>query len=80
MSELLLSEISELKEQLRIEKTRYSKLMDLIRRVRGHQIEYFRYRSRDILDKSKHLEKVLDAILKEEVKKKESGQKGLFGQ
>lgn len=58
--------------------TKYDRLIDLVRRMRGRQKDYFKYRARPDLDASKNLERQVDNLLKSEVEKKESKQQELF--
>lgn len=57
---------------------KYDRLLDLARKARGHQKEYFKYRASSDLEKSKYWERQLDQFIKDEVKAKESKQKELF--
>jgi hypothetical protein len=57
---------------------KYDHLLNTIRKMRGHQKEYFRYRARSDLDLSKRAEREVDKIIAEEVKNKKSQQKELF--
>ncbi len=57
---------------------KYDKLLDLVRRVRGRQREYEKYRASSDLKTARLLERKLDEFLKEEVKAIESKQGGLF--
>ena len=57
---------------------KYDRLLDLARKVRGHQKEYFKYRASSDLEKSKHWERQLDQFIKEEVTTKTSNQRELF--
>lgn len=57
---------------------RHEKLVDKVRRMRGYQKEYFKYRTRQDLELSKRFEREVDQILREEVSIKESKQKEIF--
>lgn len=57
---------------------KYDRLLDLTRKVRGHQKEYFKYRASSDLEKSKHWERQLDQFLKQEVTAKATNQQELF--
>jgi hypothetical protein len=54
--------------------TKYDKLFDKVRQMRGYQKEYFKYRASSDLEKSKRFEREVDQIIKDEVQKKESKQ------
>lgn len=57
---------------------KYDRLVELVRKTRGHQKEYFKYRASSDLKKAKQWENALDAFIDEEVKTRESKQKELF--
>lgn len=57
---------------------RHNKLVDQVRRMRGYQKEFFKYRSRDDLKKAKQWEKEVDKRLEEEVEISKNKQKELF--
>ena len=57
---------------------KYDRLLDLARKVRGHQKEYFKYRSSETLKRCKIFEQQLDALLKDEVAEIKSNQQELF--
>lgn len=59
-------------------KVRYLNLVDKVRRMRGHQKQYFRYRASDDLRRAKAWEREVDKIIAEEVKTQRSNQKELF--
>ena len=58
--------------------TKYDRLLDKTRQVRGIQREYFKYRLGKDLDRARRLERELDQMIAEEVKTKESKQKEIF--
>lgn len=57
---------------------RYNRLVDAVRKMRGCQKEYFKYRAKTDLEKSKHWERQVDAIVGDHVRQQESKQKELF--
>lgn len=57
---------------------KYDQLLDKVRQMRGAQREYFKYRAKVDLERSKKLEREVDQIVDEAVKLKKSGQKELF--
>lgn len=57
---------------------RFDRLLDLVRKTRGHQKEYFKYRGSADLKRARQWESALDAFIDEEVKSRESKQKELF--
>lgn len=57
---------------------KYDRLVDKVRRMRGYQKEYFKYRARADLDRAKILERDVDKIIAEEVAAIKSNQKTLF--
>lgn len=57
---------------------KYDQLLDKVRRMRGHQKEYFTYRSGSALKMAKHWEREVDKLIEEEVKRKKSGQQDLL--
>lgn len=57
---------------------KYDRLVDKVRRMRGVQKEYVKYRTRQDWDLSKRLEREVDALISEEVKQQKSKQQGLF--
>lgn len=71
MSDLTVDKLQQLQK-------RYDKLLDLARKTRGLQKEYFKYRASSDLEKAKHWEKQLDSFIKDELKSKDSQQKEMF--
>lgn len=59
---------------------KFDRLLDLARKVRGHQKDYFRYRASSDLEKSKHWERQLDQFIKDEVAERDKKQRDLFEQ
>lgn len=57
---------------------KYRLLLDKVRRMRGVQKEYFRYRCSEDLKRARRLEREVDQIIQEEVKIKQSGIQELF--
>lgn len=57
---------------------KYLRLVDKVRKMRGRQIEYFKYRAKTDLDAAKRFEREVDALIMEEVNKQKSGQQDLF--
>lgn len=57
---------------------KYDHLIDLVRKVRGSQKEFFKYRARVDLEKSRYHERRLDSFINDEVKKQKSKQQDLF--
>lgn len=57
---------------------KYDRLVDRVRRMRGLQREYFKYRVGEDLKKAKVLEREVDHLLDEEVKNKKSNQQEIF--
>ena len=57
---------------------KYDRLVDRVRRMRGLQKEYFKYRASDDLKKAKTLEREVDQIIEEEVKTQKSNQQEIF--
>lgn len=58
--------------------TKYNRLIDLLRKMRGAQKEYFKYRARTDLDAAKKYEREVDHIIIEEVKNLKSNQTEMF--
>lgn len=58
--------------------TKYEHLVKLATRMRYHQEQFKRYRATDDRDRAKQLERQVDNILREENKKRKSGQKEIF--
>lgn len=57
---------------------KYDQLLDKVRQMRGAQKEYFKYRAKVDLDRSKRLEREVDHLIDEAVKVKKSGQTEMF--
>jgi hypothetical protein len=59
---------------------KYLHMVDVVRRMRGWQRErdHVRYLPRDDHARMKHLEREVDKIIKEEMKRQKSNQKELF--
>lgn len=57
---------------------KYLHLLDLVRRMRGVQKDYFRYRASEDLKRARRLEREVDQLIEMEVKKLKSLQKQLF--
>lgn len=71
MSDATIDKLQELQKK-------FDRLLDLARKTRGLQKEYFKYRASSDLEKAKHWEKALDQYIKDELKSKESQQKEMF--
>lgn len=57
---------------------KYDRLVDKVRQMRGAQKEYFKYRAKVDLERSKRLEREVDQLITEEVNKIKSGQQEMF--
>lgn len=57
---------------------KHDRLVNYVRRMRGHQKEWFRYHTRDDLDRARKLEREVDKLIDAEVKEMKSGQRSLF--
>ena len=57
---------------------KYDRLLDKVRRMRGLQREYFKYRVGEDLKRAKAMEREVDQIIDEEVKAKKSNQPEIF--
>lgn len=57
---------------------KYNRLLELIVKVRHHQIRWFKFKTSVDLDKARYYERLLDKQLKEEIKQNESLQTELF--
>ncbi len=57
---------------------RHNKLVDLLRKMRGAQREYFKYRATTDLQAAKRYEHEVDKMINEEVKAQKSNQRELF--
>jgi hypothetical protein len=65
-------------EQQEYLQKKHEVLVDAVRRMRGHQREYFKYHSSQDLNAAKQWERKVDALLKEEVDQQKQQQKSLF--
>lgn len=65
-------------EQIKYLISRHDTLVEKVRRMRGYQKEYFKYRTRQDLELSKRFEREVDKLLNEEVEIKKSNQKEIF--
>lgn len=59
-------------------KARYDHLLDKVRRLRGYQKEYFKYRASRDLQLAKRFEREVDDMIKTEVEIQKSKQKEFF--
>lgn len=57
---------------------KYDRLFELVRKMRGRQKEFFKYRASVDLQESRRLERQVDTLIADEVKRKQSQQKELF--
>ena len=57
---------------------RYDRLINKVRQMRGLQREYARWRAKVDWEKSRRLEREVDALIEEEVKRMKSNQKEMF--
>lgn len=57
---------------------KYNRLIDKVRRMRGHQKEWFRYHAKVDLDASKRFAREVDQLIDQEVKQQKSGQTEMF--
>lgn len=57
---------------------KYDRLFEKVRRMRGMQREWFKYRVGDDLKRAKVLEREVDQLIDEEVKLKKSNQPEIF--
>ncbi len=57
---------------------KYEHLVDRVRVMRGCQREYFKYRAKVDLERSKRLEREVDGLIEEEVKRQKSKQQEIF--
>ncbi|MFB6453744.1 hypothetical protein ACE38W_00610 [Chitinophaga sp. Hz27] len=64
--------------ELDILKKKFSRLLELTRKTRGHQKEYFKYRAKSDLEKAKIWERQLDQFIKDEVIIMQNKQQDLF--
>ncbi len=53
---------------------KHARFLDKVRQMRGVQKDYFKFRMRSYLERSKRLEREVDAMINEEVKAMKSGQ------
>lgn len=65
-------------EQIKHLVARHDKIVDVARRMRAYQKEYFKYRTKQDLELSKRFERELDKLISEEVKVKKSKQGEVF--
>lgn len=66
------------KEQMDLLQLRHNRLVDKVRKMRGYQKEYFKYRIGSDLKVAKKFEREVDFIIKEEVERQKANQKELF--
>ncbi|MGC4244538.1 MAG: hypothetical protein QM686_20385 [Herbaspirillum sp.] len=57
---------------------KYDRLLEAVRKMRGHQKEYFKYRAKSDLEKSRYHERQVDQLIKEELEERKSLQSKLF--
>lgn len=57
---------------------KYDQLIEKVRRMRGHQKEYFKYRASSDLQLAKRFEREVDELIKKEMEERKSNQKELF--
>jgi hypothetical protein len=57
---------------------KYEVFFNKVRRMRGHQKEYFRYRASSDLQLAKRFEREVDELIKKEVEERKSNQKEIF--
>lgn len=57
---------------------RFNDLVEKVRKMRGHQKEYFKYRAKTDLEKSKFWERQVDQTIDGHVKEQKSQQQELF--
>ena len=57
---------------------KYDRLVNQVRRMRGHQKEYFKYRASSDLRLAKNFEREVDKIIDEEIKIQKANQGDLF--
>ena len=57
---------------------KYDQLVEKVRRMRGHQKEFFKYRAKVDLDAARRFEREVDKLIEEEVKQKKSQQSVMF--
>lgn len=65
-------------EKLDALQKKYDRLLDLVRKTRGRQKEYFKYRASSDLKQARQYEATLDAFIDEELKSRQSIQNKLF--
>lgn len=58
--------------------TKYDRLLEKVRRMRGYQKEYFKYRASSDLQLAKRFEREVDQLIADEVKIQKSNQKEMF--
>ncbi|MBU7576485.1 MAG: hypothetical protein KAF40_00340 [Flavihumibacter sp.] len=57
---------------------KYDQLLEKVRRMRGHQKEYFKYRASSDLQLAKRFEREVDELIKKEMDQRKSNQKQFF--
>lgn len=57
---------------------KYDRFLHYVRKMRGHQKEYFKYRASSDLQMAKKYEREVDGLIAEEVKNQKSNQKEMF--
>lgn len=57
---------------------KYNQLVDKVRRMRGVQKEYFKYRAKVDLDRARRLEREVDTLIDAAVQNQKSNQTELF--
>lgn len=57
---------------------KYDQLVEKVRRMRGHQKEYFKYRASSDLQLAKRFEREVDELIKKEIEQRKSNQKEIF--
>ncbi|MFA6058930.1 MAG: hypothetical protein WC756_12080 [Taibaiella sp.] len=57
---------------------KHTTLLDKTRKMRGYQVQYFRYRASADLSMSKRLEREVDDLIASEVQQKKTNQQELF--
>lgn len=67
-----------MEEKLQLLKKKHDRLVDLVRRMRGYQKEYFKYRASSDLSLARKLEREVDKLIDEEIKVLKSNQPELF--
>jgi len=57
---------------------KYDRLFDLVRRMRGHQIEFFKYRASADLKIARDFERKVDKLIRSELEERKTKQRQLF--